>query len=104
MTDEKQPVETTAQDAQIAEATQEDLAVTFDGEVWTINPAMFVDLTYLSTIHKAMTRPGGNAYMVGAVEMLLGPDQAARFFAGRDLAAVSGFYAAIDETAGAGNS
>lgn len=86
----------TAQRAQV-EAEQPDAVVNldYDGEQWTVRHADATGLEFLAAIE--------DEEFITAVRMLLGREQAARFFKGRNVAHVAEFFDLLGEAVGSGN-
>lgn len=87
-----------------AKADAEDIDVTFswDGEEWTFNTGNANGLEFIAAVEDASdgSDPGG---MVRAMRILLGHEQAARLFKGRQVPAINDFFDAAGEAGGMGN-
>lgn len=96
----RDPQATSPQREEAAESHVVD--VDYDGATWTVDMDKFAALDYLDCLYLAQTT-GRDAYMVGALRILLGAEQASRFFGGREVKHLIAFYDAIGEASGAGN-
>jgi hypothetical protein len=93
----KQPTKAAKQKASArrAEAADEPIAFDFDGEQWTFRPSDATGLEFLAALE--------DEELIVACRMLLGREQAARLFKGRDVKALYGFFDVMGEAADSAN-
>lgn len=80
---------------QRAEALNEPVTFTFDGEDWTVIPHDATSLEFLAALE--------DERMVTALRLLLGRDQADRLIKGRHVEQLEGFFTALGQAVGTGN-
>lgn len=80
---------------QRAEAQELDVRVEYDDDAWTVSPAAMKQLDFLAALE--------DEEYITAMRLLLGRDDAARFFKGRSVEDVGGFFDALGEAADSGN-
>lgn len=91
----KKPQDRKPTNAQRAEALNEPIAFTYDGEEWTLTPADATALEFLAALE--------DEQIITALRFLLGHDQAARLIKGRRVEDLEGFFDAMGEAVGSGN-
>lgn len=104
MPDVKQPADHKPKKANAQKAEVEDAPVSFewDGETWQVIPSKASGLEFLAALEDADSGEdvGG---MIRAMRLLLGREQAARLFKGREVGAIREFFEAAWEAMGSGN-
>lgn len=80
---------------QRAEISDEPVSFVFDAEEFTIRPSDSTGLEFLAALD--------DGEIVKAIRLLLGHEQAARLFSGRNATQLRGFFDAVGEAIGVGN-
>lgn len=85
-------------------AEVENHAITFpwDGEDWTVKASDMTSLEFLAALEDAEADDDPGA-VIRAMRALLGREQAARLFKGRQVEHIAEFFTAAGEAAGTGN-
>lgn len=91
----KQPQDHKPKTPQIDDVEDRDITFEYDGESFTVNSADVKGLEFLAALED-------EDYIV-AMRLVLGRDDAARFFKGRKLEDIGGFFDALGEVVDAGN-
>lgn len=101
----KKPAKKTGQpqSGQQAEALDSEMTVDFDGEQWTLRPSDMNDLEFLAAVADADANEDV-AGLIQAMRMLLGGEQASRFFKGRKVEHIRDFFDTLGELVNSGNS